>query len=64
MIQPHENIARAFSAKIPARYRPELWNGGGPVADPKNCTETAQTFFGIYASMVGPEGFEPPTKRL
>jgi len=30
----------------------------------KKGTESGQTLFGIYASMVGPEGFEPPTKRL
>jgi hypothetical protein len=27
-------------------------------------TERVQTLFGIYVSKVGPEGFEPPTKRL
>ncbi len=32
--------------------------------DGKRGTERVQTFLGIYVSMVGPEGFEPPTKRL
>ncbi len=32
--------------------------------NPKKGTESGQTLFGICASMVGPEGFEPPTKRL
>jgi hypothetical protein len=32
--------------------------------DGKRGTERVQTFFGICVSMVGPEGFEPPTKRL
>ncbi len=30
----------------------------------KKGTESGQTLFGIYVSMVGPEGSEPPTKRL
>ena len=30
----------------------------------KKGTESGQTIFGICVSMVGPEGFEPPTKRL
>ena len=30
----------------------------------KKGTERVQTLFGIYVSKVGPEGFEPPTKRL
>ena len=30
----------------------------------KRGTERVQTLLGSYVSMVGPEGFEPPTKRL
>ena len=30
----------------------------------KKGTERVQTLLGSYVSMVGPEGFEPPTKRL
>jgi hypothetical protein len=35
-----------------------------PPQDGKRGTERVQTFYRIYVSMVGPEGFEPPTKRL
>jgi hypothetical protein len=50
--------------KIPALYCPKSPSPRAAVKESKNRTETAQWFFSIYASMVGPEGFEPPTKRL
>ena len=35
-----------------------------PPQGAKKGTESGQTNFGFCVSMVGPEGFEPPTKRL